>query len=220
VTGATAAQARRVAAAALLTAAVIAWAAAPVSGGRAGTRLALIVAVISGVASLGRLATGEDELERGAFDPPLVRLGGYVVDLVRMLPWAEVLIVAVLVLEALHRATPWHTALLGAALLAYVFAVHLAQTRSGPGTARSQLAVLAAGLGLLALAVGAAALPRLHAGAGSELLRVLAVVAAVLAGALALPTTGRRGRRGGSGGSGRRGGSGRDRDRVSAGDRG
>jgi uncharacterized membrane protein YczE len=115
-----------------------------------------------------------------------------VANVLRGLPWAEGLIIAVLVLEALHRSRPWHTALLGVALLAYVVAAHLAQARMPPAALAGQLPVIAAGVGLLALAVGAAALPRLHAGPASELLRILAVLAAVAAAGLALPTGSRR----------------------------
>ena len=157
-------QGRRVAAAALLAAAVIAWAAAPVSGGGAGTRLLLIVAVVCAVASTGRLAIGEEPIPSGPFDPIYLRAGAQVAGVLRGLPWAEGLIIAVLALEALHGARPWHTALLGVALLAYVIAAHLAQARTPPAALAGQLPVIAAGVGLLALAVGAAALPRLHAG--------------------------------------------------------
>jgi hypothetical protein len=126
-----------------------------------------------------------------AFDPALVRLAAEAAHIVRTLPWSEAMIIAVLILEALHHSRPWHTAVLGAALLAYLFGAHLAETAARPGVLRPQLPVIAAGLGLLALAVGAAALPPLHAGPASELLRVLATIAAILAGALALPTTAR-----------------------------
>ncbi len=185
-------QGRRVAAAALLAAAVIAWAAAPLSGGQPGTRLALIVAVVCAVASTGRLAIGEDWLPSGPFEPLYLRAGAQVANVLRGLPWAEGLIIAVLVLEALHGSRPWHTGLLGVALLAYVIAAHLAQARTPPAALAGQLPVIAAGVGLLALAVGAAALPRLHAGPATELLRILAVLAAVAAGGLALPTGRRR----------------------------
>jgi hypothetical protein len=163
-----------------------------VSGGRPGTRLALIAAVIFAVASVGRLAIGEEPVSSSPFDPFYVRFTNTVAGVLHALPWAECLIVAVLALEALHHARPWHTAVLGFALLAYVFAVHLAQARTSPAALRWQLPVIAAGVGLLALAVGAAALPRLHAGPGSELLRIAAVAAAVLVGGLVLPVTGRR----------------------------
>lgn len=186
------AQGRRIAAVALLAAVMITWAVAPVSGGGPGTRLALIAAVICAVASTGRLAIGEERVSSSPFDPFHVRFTNTVAGVLHALPWAECLIVAVLALEALHHARPWHTAVLGVALLAYVFAAHLAQARTSPGALAGQLPVIAAGVGLLALAVGAAALPRPHAGPGSELLRILAVVAAVVAGGLALPVSGRR----------------------------
>jgi len=185
-------QARRVIAVALLAAAVVVWAAAPVSGGRGGTRLALIAAVLCAVASVGRLAIGEEPATVSPFDPFYLRLAANIGSVLRGLPWAECLIVAVLALEALHSARPWHTAVLGLALLAYVFAAHLTQARTGPAALTGQLPVIAAGVGLLALAIGAAALPRLHAGAATDLLRILAVLAAVAAGALALPVRARR----------------------------
>jgi hypothetical protein len=185
-------QGRRIAAVALLAAVMITWAVAPVSGGGAGTRLALIAAVICALASTGRVAIGEEPVSTSPFDPFYVRFTNTVAGVLHALPWAECLIVAVLALEALHHARPWHTALLGVALLAYVFAVHLAQARTSPAALAGQLPVIAAGVGLLALAIGAAALPRLHAGPGSEVLRIVAVVAAVVVGGLVLPVTGRR----------------------------
>ena len=183
---------RRIAAVALLAVVMITWAVVPASGGGPGTRAALIVAVICAVASVGRLAIGEDPVSSSPFDPFHVRFTNTTAGVLHALPWAECLIVAVLALEALHHARPWHTAVLGVALLAYVLAVHLAQARTSPSALAGQVPVIAAGVGLLALAVGAAALPRLHAGAGSEVLRIVAVVAAVLVGGLALPVAGRR----------------------------
>jgi uncharacterized membrane protein YczE len=177
---------RDIAAAGLLAALIIAWAAIPAAGARPGTRITVIVAIISAIASLGRLATADTELGGHAFDTLPVRVATQVVLLTRMLPWSEILIVAVLVLEALHHAGAWHAGVLGVAVLAYLFAVHLAESGTRPRALAPQLPVLAAGLGLLVLAVAAAALPQLTGGPG-ELLRVLAVAAAVVAAGLALP---------------------------------
>jgi hypothetical protein len=186
-------RARGPAAAALLAAVTVAWAALPAAGARPGLRVALVVAVACAIASVANLAVGDAEIGGDLFDSLPVRAAAEAVHLLRALPWSEGMILAVLTLEALHHSRPWHTGAAGVALLAYLFAAHLAQTRSRPGALRPQLPVLAAGLGLLILAVGAAALPRLPAGPGSELFRVLAVVAAVIAGGLALPTTRRPG---------------------------
>jgi hypothetical protein len=187
------ARARMPVAAALLAAVTIAWAAFPVGGGKPGTRAALVVAIICGLASVAHLVVGDSQIGGDAFDSLLVRFAAQLAYIISTLPWSEVMIIAILVLEALHHSRPWHTGLLGAALLAYLFATHLAETATRPGALRPQLPVIAAGLGLLVLAVGAAALPRLHAGPAPELLRVLAVIAAILAGGLALPTARRRG---------------------------
>ena len=114
---------------------------------------------------------------------------------VRLLPWAEVLTVAVIVQEALHRPRPWHTAVLTVALVGYLTAMHLAETRSGAGALRAQVPVLAAGAALTALAVAAAALPGLPPGTAAGFLRITAVLAAVIVAALAVPVWLVRGRR-------------------------
>ncbi|HEY1644613.1 MAG TPA: hypothetical protein VGG35_28375 [Streptosporangiaceae bacterium] len=177
---------RGTAAAGLLAAVLIAWAAIPAAGARPGTRITVIIAVLSAVASLGQLATADLTVGGQAFDSLPVRIAAQLVLLTRMLPWSEILIVAVLVLEALHHARPWHTGVLGVAVLAYLLAVHLTESGARPRILAGQRPVLAAGLGLLVLAVAAAALPQ-PGGRPGELLRVLAVAAAVVAAGLALP---------------------------------
>jgi hypothetical protein len=92
----------------------------------------------------------------------------------------------VLVLEGLHRSRPWHTGLLGAALLAYLLAVHLAESRARLAVLRPQAPLIAAGLGLLALAAGAAALPA-ETGSAASLMAVLAALAAVVVAGLVVP---------------------------------
>jgi hypothetical protein len=100
-------------------------------------------------------------------------------------PWAEVAMVSALMLEVFHPARPWHTALLGAALLCYVLGTHMAESRTGPVVLRPQFPVLLAGLGLVALSAAAGTIPA--GGAGPAWLRVIAAVAVVVAGVLALP---------------------------------
>jgi len=177
--------ARSASAATLLAAACVAWSAIPLTAGGVGTAL-LAAAIACAVLSAARLALGAAPAEPVAFLNPVVRAARTLADLARVLPWAEGMIVAVLVLEALHRSQAWHTGLLGAALLAYLFATHLAETRGRPSVLRPQAPLIAAGLGLLALAVGAAMIP---AGTGSTaaLIAVLAALAAIVVGGLALP---------------------------------
>jgi hypothetical protein len=172
----------------LLTAALISWAALP---GRPGTgpRLALICAGVAGLACLAQLALTGIPL---AVDPvsslperSVARLGFSI----QAIPWAEVLIVAVLVLEVEHPARAWHTGLLGLALLCYLFAVHLTESAASARVLRPQLPLLAAGLALLALAVGAAAVPTVPSGPASAVVRVIAVAAAVVAGVLVVPVS-------------------------------
>ena len=170
----------------LLTAALIVWAALPGKPG-SGPRLALICASVAGLAALAQLALTGITL---TVDPvsslperSFARLGLGL----QAIPWAEVVIVAVLLLEVQHRARAWHTGLLGVALLGYLFAVHLTETGAPVGVLRPQLPVLAAGVALLALAVGAAAVPALPSGSASAVVRVIAVAAAVVAGVLVVP---------------------------------
>jgi hypothetical protein len=176
----------------LLGAACVAWAASPPgSAGRAGPVLTVLAACcVAG--GIGQLATAEKVTPGpGAYLGLLTRLGLGSLDRLRRLPWAEGVTLGALALEAFHPARPWHTAVLGVALLAYLLATHLAESTGGPGEAsavlRSQAPVLAAGLGLLVLAAGSALLPSAGAGVAGGWLRAAAAVAAVLAAALALP---------------------------------
>jgi hypothetical protein len=180
-------RALRLGAAAVLAAGVIAWAASPVSGGGGGTQLALVAAVATGTMSIAQLAlaaTVARERDSFAWTERLVQ---QLVTVVRALPWAELMTVAALVLEALHRSRPRHTAVLAVALTGYLLAVHLAETDTGVSALRSQLPLMAAGVGLAALAVGATALPDLPAGPAATALRIGAVVLAVAAAGLAVP---------------------------------
>ena len=170
----------------VLTAALVVWAALPVRSG-AGPRIALICAAGGGLASLAQLAlTGT----RASGDPVASipeRLRARLVIGITTVPWPEVMTVAVLALEVQHPARAWHTALLGVALLGYQFAVHLVETQARPRVLTPQLPLLAAGLSLLALGIGAAAVPGLPAGLTSAVVRVVAVAAAVVAGVLVVP---------------------------------
>jgi len=189
--------ARRVtmAIAALLAAAAVAWSAFPLDSGGRGTRLALIAAIVTGVLSVAQVGlSGVPMLAAQSLATATERMAERLLSGIRAAQWAEGMVVATLVLEALHPAPPWHTAALGIALLCYLLAVHLAETRSGPAVLRPQLPLIAAGVGLLALGVGAAAMPGLPTGTTSLLAGGLAVVAAVFVAALTLPGT-RRNRR-------------------------
>jgi hypothetical protein len=179
--------ARTVTAVALLAAAIVTWSAVPLAGARAGARPALLAAAACAILSVLQLAVSDLHIPEPIYDPLLTRAARHVAAIVAAGPWDEAMIVAVLVLEALHRSRPWHTAVLGAALAAFLLAVHCGETGASLRAVRSQLPLLAAGTGLLVLAAGAAALPALGTGPGSVLLRVLAAIAALIVGGLALP---------------------------------
>jgi hypothetical protein len=170
----------------------VAWAAVPAgAAGRAAPFLTVLAACcVAG--GLGQMATvAMVPPGAGAYPGPLARVGLWGLDWLRRLSWAEGVVLGALVLEALHPARPWHTAMLGVALVAYLLATHLAESGGGPrdtaAVLRGQAPVLAAGLGLLVLAAGSAALPSAGTGTAGAWLRAAAAVAAVLACALALP---------------------------------
>jgi hypothetical protein len=175
-------------AAVLLGAACVAWTAAPVlHTGLADTALTLsIIAVTAGALrlALSEVPQPEDEL----FLAAPVRAWLAFLTLLRVLPWEEIALVTVLWLETQHPVRPWHTAALGAGLVGYLLAVHIAESGAGSGRLLgSQAKVLVVGACLLALGAGFAMLPSVGPGAGSALLRVLAAAAVVAAAVLVLP---------------------------------
>jgi hypothetical protein len=183
---------RLTSAAGLLGAACVAWAAVPAGpAGRAAPFLIVLAAccVAGGLAQLATVALVPPG--PAAYPGPLARVGLWGLYWLHRLPWAEGVVLGALVLEALHPARPWHTAMLGVALIAYLLATHLAESGGGPGETaamlRGQAPVLAAGAGLLVLAAGSAVLPSAGTGMAGGWLRAAASVAAVLAFALCLP---------------------------------
>jgi hypothetical protein len=179
------ARARATAAAGLLAVACVTWSAIPLSGtGHVGPVL-LAAAAACAAASVAQLALGPDPGVSVVYLNPILSAVRMLANLVRRWAWAEGLVIAALVLDVLHRSRPWHTGLLGAALLAYLLAVHLAESGARPAVLRPQAPLLVAGLGLLALAVGAAMLPA-ATGSAAELMAVLAALAAIAVGGLAL----------------------------------
>ena len=108
-------------------------------------------------------------------------------ETLRLVPWEELALIAILWLEVLHPSRPWHTAVLGAALIGYLLATHLAESDASPKALRPQVRVLAAGAALLALGAGAGMLPASGPGAGSALLRLVAAGALIAAAGLVLP---------------------------------
>ncbi len=184
--GTRAVPALRAGTATLLGAACIAWAAAPVRGsGGAGTLL-LALAAGCAVLAMTQLAIGPAPAPSALPDMPerIASIAGLVI---RSLPWAEGMLIAVLILEVRHPARPWHTALLGAALLAFLLAVHLAESAAGPRVLWPAALPLTAGLAMLALTAAAASLPSPGSGPAAAWLIVLASVAALLAALLAIP---------------------------------
>lgn len=175
------------AAAALLGAGCVVWAAAPLVH-QGWANLALVLA-IAGVAAgaLRLILAGVPQPEDTFLLPVPVRAWLRFLEMLRRVPWEEGAVIALVWLEVMHRSRPWHTAFLGAALIAYLLATHLAESDASPGVLRPQVRVLAVGAGLLALGAGAGMLPATGPGAGSALLRLVAAGALIAAAALVLP---------------------------------
>jgi hypothetical protein len=182
------------AAAALLGAACVVWAAAPlVHKGLANLALTLaIVGVVGGVLRL--LLAGVPVPEDTFLLPTPLRAWLWFLEILRRVPWEEGAVIAIVWLEVLHSSRPWHTAFLGAALIAYLLATHLAESGASPGILWPQARVLAVGVVLLALGAGAGMLPAAGPGPGSALLRLVAAVALIAAAGLVLPFVARESR--------------------------
>jgi hypothetical protein len=177
------------AAAALLGAGCVVWAAVPlVHRGTADWALALAIAGVT--AGALRLALAAVPVPEDSYLLPVaLRAWLRFLEVLRLVPWEEGALLGVVWLEVLHPSRPWHTAVLGAALIAYLLATHLAESDASPRVLRPQARVLAAGAALLALGAGAGAgmLPTAGPGAGSALLRLVAAGALIAAAGLVLP---------------------------------
>ena len=173
-------------AACLLGAGCVVWAAVPqVHKGLAD--FALFLAIFGVAAGALRLALAGVPVPEDSYLLSLpLRAWLRFLETLRLVPWEEGALIAVLWLEVLHPSRPWHTAILGAALIAYLLAVHLAESDASPGVLRPQVRVLAAGAVLLALGAGAGMLPAADPGAGSALLRLVAAGALIAAAGLVL----------------------------------
>jgi len=179
------------AAAALLGAGCVIWAAAPlVHQGLA--NLALVLAILGVTGGVLRLLLAGVPVPEDTFLLPApLRAWLRFLETLRLVPWEEGAVIAIVWLEVLHSSRPWPTAVLGAALIAYLLATHLAESGASPGALRPQVRVLAVGAGLLALGAGAGMLPAAGPGAGSALLRLVAAVALIVAAGLVLPYVGK-----------------------------
>jgi hypothetical protein len=181
------------AAAALLGAGCVIWVTAPPARG-SWSGLAVVLAVAGVAAGALRLALASVPAPEDTFLLPVpVRAWLQFLQALRRVPWEEGAVVAIVWLEAMHKSRPWHTAVLGAALIAYLLATHLAESDAAPGALRPQTRVLALGAALLALGAGAGMLPATGAGAGSALLRLVAAFALIAAAGLVLPFVAARG---------------------------
>jgi hypothetical protein len=175
------------AAADLLGAGCVVWATVPLEHKGLAT-LALILAACGVVGGALRLVLAGVPVPEDTFLlPPPLQAWLTFLQTLRRVPWEEGAVVGVVWLEVLHPSRPWHTAVLGAALVAYLLATHLAESGASPGTLRPQLRVLAVGAALLALGAGAGMLTAAGPGAGSALLRLVAAAALIAAAGLVLP---------------------------------
>ena len=175
------------AAAVLLGAGCLVWAALPAV--HRGYATFVLDVAIAGVAAGGlRLALAAVPVPEDFYWPsPGLRVWRAFLEVVRQVPWEEGAVIGIAWLEVLHPSRPWHTAILGAGLIAYLLVVHLAESDAPLATLRPQARVLGLGAALLALGAGAGMLPAAGPGAGSALLRLVAAGALIAAAGLVLP---------------------------------
>jgi hypothetical protein len=171
---------------ALLGAASVVWAAVPLKGtGAPGVILLLVstICVAAGLLRLIRKDTGHRE--KYVFPGPLMRLALSANDLLLRAGWETGAAVSIVVLEAMHPSRPWHTGLLAVLVVAYLLAVHRAESAVPAAVFQGQARVLLASLALVVVATAVATIP--SSAAQSGWLEILAALAAMTAGALALP---------------------------------
>jgi hypothetical protein len=175
------------AAAVLLGAGCLIWAALPAV--HRGYATFVLDVAIAGVAAGGlRLALATVPVPDETYWPsPGVRAWRAFLEMMRQVPWEEGAVIGIAWLEVLHPSRPWHTAVLGAGLIAYLLVVHLAESDAPLATLRPQARVLGLGAVVLALGAGAGMLPAAGPGAGSALLRLVAAGALIAAAGLVLP---------------------------------
>jgi len=102
--------------------------------------------------------------------------------------WESGAVVAAAVGEALHSSRPWHTGILALLLISYLLAANQVATGQPADALRGQSRALALGVCAVAAITGLAMLPAAaSAGALAAWLEIAAALAAVVAGALALP---------------------------------
>jgi hypothetical protein len=175
-------------AAVLLGAVGVGWAAVPLPD-KGAADLALALAICAVIAGALRLALAGVPLPENTFLLPTpLRAWIRFLEILRLVPWEEGAVIAIVWLEVQHPSRPWYTAGLGAVLIAYLLAVHLAESGAPPDALRPQARVLAAGAVLLALGAAAGMLPATGPGPASTLLRLVAAVALIAAAGLVLPS--------------------------------
>jgi hypothetical protein len=177
---------RYIVAVALLGATCAIWAAVPLRGTGAPGVLLLVVAALCISAGLLRLVRKDtDERERYVFPGVMGGLANSANDLLLRTGWETGAAVSVVVLEAVHPSRPWHTGLLAIAVTCYLLAVHQAESAIPAAVFRGQTRVLLASVALVVVATAVAMVPA--SGSPSGWLEILAALAAMTAGGLALP---------------------------------
>ena len=177
---------RRIAVAALLGAASTAWSALPLTGTGAPGVLLVVVAGACVLAGVVRLLA-HPAASRSRFSMAFWALLGTSGPTLRRAGPESVAAVSMVALEALHHSRPWHTGLMALVLVSYLLAVHEAESPVPAALWRQDARLLVVSVPLVVVATGVAMVPTAGSGATSEWLEIIAALAAISAGALALP---------------------------------
>ena len=186
--------ARTIVAVIVLAAVAVTWAAEPLAAkpGPVAATVILVGAIGCAALSVAQLALSSAPRTDSPTASLAERTWQYLLGIIMGAPWAELMVVLALLLDVVHRAPAWHVGLLGVALTGYLLAIHLYETRAVPRVLAGQLPLIAAGIGLAALAVGAAGLPGHGSGDLSLAIRLVSTAGACVVGGLALPIWFRR----------------------------
>jgi len=177
---------RYVLAVALLGAASGAWAAVPIGGtGEPGVLLLLLAAACIFAGLLRLIRKDVPQRDPYTYLGTLAQLGHRANDVLMGVSWETGAAIALVGLEALHPSRPWHTGIFAVLVTCYLLAVHQAGSAVPAAALRGQGRIMVTSLALVIVATGVAMVP--SAGAESGWLEILAALAAVTAGGLALP---------------------------------
>lgn len=175
----------------VLGAACVWWSASPLRTGAPGEVLVVVAAVCVAAGLLRLLGASRDEAaQRDAVG--ISRSVATFDHSLRVVPWEAIAAVTIVVLEATHHRSPWHSGVLALALVAYLLVVRQAESAVPGPLFRGHVGTAVAGVALVVLVAAVASIPSAGTGTLAGWLEMAAALGAVLAVGLVLPRVSER----------------------------